>query len=506
MAKKMLINATTEEEIRVAIVEDGLLQEIGVEAVGRGQIAGNIYKGIVSRIEPSLNAAFVDFGEEKNGFLPADEVHPRFYKGKIKRGNGPSPPIQKILDRNQQILIQVVQDPRGEKGALLTTYISLPGRYLVLMPYRAKNGVSRKIVDEAERERLKKLLDDLNASEEMGLIARTAAENQTKNALAREAKSLRRLWNAISKKAKSASAPALIYQETNLALRTVRDYLTSDVDEILVDSPDLFVEVQDFLKATMPRLRKLVKLHKEKRPLFNKYQIEEQIQSVYDATVRLPSGGTIVIHPTEALVAIDVNTAKTSLREDAETTAFRTNLEAAQEIARQLRLRDLGGLIVIDFIDMENRAHRTEVEKALKEAFKGDKAKVRISKISSFGLLEMSRQRLRPALDSSLFDICPQCKGTGKVKAAAAQALQIYRKIQSAAVRKNLLRVEGELPPNTARYLLNEMRGQLAALEREYGIQIDLTAHPLPLTQEARLRLLRSKRGEGETLVEEVTL
>ncbi len=506
MPKKMLINAATEDEIRVAIVEDGHLHEIGVEASGRGQISGNIYKAVVVRLEPSLNAAFVDYGGERHGFLPADDVHPKHYKGQArKEGNGPLP-INKALERNQHLLVQVSQDPRGQKGALLTTYISFPGRYLVLMPYKAKNGVSRKIQDEEERERLKAILDEINPSDEMGFIARTACEGKGKSEILKDVRTLRRLWQDIAQKSKKATAPALIYQESNLAIRTIRDYLSPDVDEILVDSPDLYVQVQDFFKATMPKQAKMVKLHKEKGPLLNKYQIEEQIESVYERRVRLKSGGTIVVDPTEALVSIDVNTGKTAIREDPETTAFKTNLEAAEEIARQLRLRDLGGLIVIDFIDMESRKHRSDVEKALKDAFKRDKARVRTGRISQFGLLEMSRQRLKPTLESHAYDVCPGCRGSGKVKSAEAQALQIFRRIQGAAVKGNLVRVEGEIPLDTARYLLNDMRADLAALEKDLGVKVRLGIQPTALPQDARLKLVRSRKGgEGES-VEDVSL
>lgn len=506
MSKKMLINAASEDQLRVAMVEDGVLQEVGMETTARGQISGNIYKALVDRLDPSLNAAFVDYGGERNGFLPADEVHPKWYKGQLKKEGNGSPPIRKILERNQQIIVQVSQDPRGHKGALLTTFVSFPGRFLVLMPYRAKNGVSRKILDEHERERLKKLLDEINPSEETGFIARTAAEGRSKNELQREAKSLRRLWQGIAEKAKKLSPPALLYQESNLAIRTIRDYLSPDVEEILVDDPKLFEEIREFFKATMPKAAKMVKLYKEKTPLFNKCQVEEQIESIHDPQVRLKSGGTIVITPTEALVAVDVNTGKTTLREDPETTAFKTNLEAAEEIARQLRLRDLGGLIVVDFIDMENRKNRAEVEKALKEAFKKDKARVRISRISQFGLLEMSRQRLKPPLESRAFDPCPLCRGAGRVKSPEAQALQVLRKIQGAAAKKNLLRVEGELPQRTGRYLLNELRKDLAETEKDFGIKIVLDLHPGLASQKATLRLYRSKKGaEGEN-VEEIHL
>lgn len=506
MSKKMLINATTPDEIRVAIVENGLLHEVGIETSQQGQISGNIYKGVVTRLEPSLNAAFVDYGGSKNGFLPADEIHPKYYKTSPKRENEGIPPIQKILARNQQLLVQVSQDPRGDKGALLTTYLSIPGRYLVLMPYRSKNGVSRKIADEKERERLKRLIDEINPSDEHGFIVRTAGEGRKKNELVKEAKSLRRLWHNISSKAAKAGAPSLIYQESNLAIRTIRDYLTPDISEILVDNPDLFIQIQDFIKATMPRARKLLKLYREKTPLFDKYRIEQQIESIYNHEVTLPSGGNIVIEPTEALVSIDVNTAKTTVREDYEHTAFKTNLEAAHEIARQLRLRDLGGLIVIDFIDMENRKHRSEVEKALREAFKGDKARVRFSRISSFGLLEMSRQRLRPSLESTGFDICPYCGGGGRVKSSKLQAHQVYRKIQAVAAKKRLLRVEGTLPAETARYLLNEMREHLLALERECEMRINITVHASPLEKGAMLRFVSPSKDSTGEIVEEVHL
>jgi ribonuclease E len=506
MPKKMLINAAAEDEIRVAIVDEGFIQELGVETTRRGQISGNIYKAVVTRLDPSLNAAFVDFGGERNGFMPADEVHPKWFKGGAKKEEEGPPLIRKILDRNQHILVQVSQDPRGQKGALLTTFLSFPGRHLVLMPYKAKNGVSRKIQDDKERERLKKLLDEINPSDDMGFIARTVAQEKAKNELVREVRSLRRLWQSIAGKAKKATPPALIYQESNLAIRTIRDYLSPDVDEVLVDDPDLFVEIQDFFKTTMPRQAKIVKLYKDKTPILNKYQIEEQIQSIYDQQVRLNSGGTIVINPTEALVAIDVNTGRTSIREDPETTVFKINLEAAQEIARQLRLRDLGGLIVVDFIDMESKKHRAEVEKAFKEAFKGDKARVRMSRISPFGLLEMSRQRLRPTLESRAYESCPQCKGSGKVKSAEAHALQILRKIQGAAAKGNLAKVEGEVPIGTATYLLNDLRRELAAVETDHEVRVMLTVQTAPLSQEARLRLFRGKKeGEGES-VEELQL
>ena len=337
-----------------------------------------------------------------------------------------------------------------------------------------------------------------------GFIVRTAGLHRAKSELASEAKGMTRLWQGIEKKVKKATPPALIYRETNLAIRTIRDYLSPDIDEILVDSSELLSEIQEFFKTSMPRYKKILKSYRAKSPLFNKYQIEEQIESIYSHKVRLPSGGTIVIDPTEALVAIDVNTGKTTIRERSEVTAYKTNLEAVNEIARQLRLRDLGGLIVIDFIDMEDKKHQAEVEKTLKQAFKGDKARVRFSKISSFGLMEMSRQRLNPPLETSAYVACPHCSGSGKIKSATAHAYQVYRKIQTAAAKKNLIRVDGALPPETAGYLLNEMRRELNALERDFDIVINLTVHAASTSRQALLQLKR-KRKDGEA-VEEISV
>lgn len=470
--KKMLINCASPEESRVAVVEDGILHEIGIETAAKEQIQGNIYKGKVVRLEPRFRAAFVEYGGIRNGFLPQDEIHPRWKLKKEKQDSTPS--IKDLLKRNQEILVQVVQEERGSKGAMLTTYLSVPGRCLVLMPFQSQTGVSKKIDDEGERERLKRIAVEINTKREMGCIVRTAGEGRSKSELSKEYRYLIRLWSKIWGQFSKIPTPSLLYQESNLAIRTIRDYFTPDIDEVVCDNPDMYVSIKDFVKLTMPRYAKIVKLYKDRLPLFSSYQIEEQIESIYDHRVELKSGGSIVIDPTEALVAIDVNTGKTHIRAKAEETVFRTNIEAATEIARQLRLRDLGGLIVIDFIDMEDKKHLSKVERGLREAFRGDKAKVRFSKISRFGLLEMSRQRLHPDLQSTVYVPCQHCNGIGMVKSHEAQALYCLRKIQTMACKQKISRLVAEIPMETAHYLLNEKRETLIALEKENGIKIEI--------------------------------
>jgi ribonuclease E len=470
--KKMLINDASQEESRVAIIKDGLLQEIGIEAAAKEQIRGNIYKGKVTRIEPRLRAAFVQYGGPRNGFLPQDEIHPR-WTAKKEKHNGPQS-IKELLKKNQEILVQVVQEERGSKGAMLTTYISVPGRYLVLMPFQSQTGVSKKIDNDDERERLKKIVNEINREKEIGCIVRTAGDGHSKGELSKEYRYILRLWSKIWSQYAKVPTPFLLYQESDLAIRTIRDYFTPDIGEIVCDNPDMYVAIKDFIKLTMSRYAKKVKLYKERLPLFSFYHIEEQLESIYDHRVDLKSGGSIVIDPTEALVAVDVNTGKTQFRAKAEEIVYRTNMEAAVEIARQLRLRDLGGLIVIDFIDMEDRKHLTNVERCLRDAFKGDKAKVKFSKISRFGLLEMSRQRLHPALQSSIYVPCQHCDGSGSVKSLEAQALYCLRKIQTMACSQKMNRLIAEVPRETAHYLLNEKRETLIALEKDNEIQIEI--------------------------------
>lgn len=468
----MLINASSPEESRVAIVEESLLQEIGIETAAKEQIQGNIYKGKITRIEPRLRAAFVKYGGMRHGFLPQDEIHPRWTAKKGKQNGHPS--IRDLLKKNQEILVQIAQEERGSKGAMLTTYLSVPGRYLVFMPFQSQTGVSKKIEDDEERERLKKIAAEINGKGESGCIVRTAGEGRSKGELGREYRYLLRLWSKIWGQFPKISTPSLLYQESNLAIRTIRDYFTPDCDEIVCDNPDMYVAIKDFIKLTMPRYTKAVKLYKDRLPLFSFYQIEEQLESIYDHRVELKSGGSIVIDPTEALVAIDVNTGRTQIKAKAEETVYRTNMEAAVEIARQLRLRDLGGLIVIDFIDMEEKKHLGSVERCLRDAFRGDKARVKFSRISRFGLLEMSRQRLHPALQSSVYVPCQHCDGSGMVKSQEAQALYCLRKIQTMACSQEMSRLVAEVPKETAHYLLNEKRDALITLEKENGIKIEI--------------------------------
>lgn len=470
--KKMLINSSSPEEIRVALVEDGVLQDFSIDILSKGQIQGNIYKGKVVRIEPRINAAFIDFGGQRNGFLPIDEIDMRWSRKREMDESESRPRIKDILSKGQELLVQVIQEERGTKGPMLTTYVSLPGRYLVIMPFQSQIGVSKKIEDDKERERLKKIISEVNAGQDIGCIVRTAGEGRSKGELSREYKYLVRIWNKIWDQFIKASTPSLLFQESNLAIRTIRDYFSPDIEEIVCDNPDIYVSIKDFFNMVSIRSSKIVKLYKDRLPIFDHYQIEDQIESIYNHRVELQSGGTIVIDPTEALVAIDVNTGKTQVRGDAEEIAFMTNMEAAREIARQLRLRDLGGLIVIDFIDMKEKRKNSEVERCLREAFRRDKAKVKFSKISRFGLLEMSRERLRPSIQWRSYIPCPNCNGKGMVKTVESQALHVLRKIQRAIydqpVKQVLVKVAGEC----ASYMLNEKREALLSLERENNVKI----------------------------------
>ena len=474
MIKKMLMNVSQAEESRVAIVEDGILQELGIELSGRGQLKGNIYKGIVTNVAPSLHAAFVDYGEKRSGFLPFSEAQSQC------NGNGETgekrekTSTQSPLKRHQEILVQVVKDETGSKGAALTTYISLPGRYLVLMPGSSNRGISRKIEDETQRKKLKKIIDQPELPTGMGIIIRTAGYNRTKSELSRDMSYLLKLWENISLLAQQSTAPSLVYQEQDLVIRTIRDYFTTDIQEVLIDHKEVCKRAKEFFRSIMPRYQNHVKLHQEKRPLFSKYQIEEQIESFYEPKIPLKSGGSIIIEPTEALVSIDVNSGKSTQEKGMEETAYKTNLEAADEIARQLRLRDLGGLIVVDFIDMRDRKHIQEVEKRLKNALKRDKARIQLSRISRFGLLEMSRQRIKAALHESGHQLCLHCEGKGVVKTVEAVALSVFRKIQAKASRKDLASIKAILVPEAAFYLLNQKRAELLKLEKEGEVAISI--------------------------------
>jgi ribonuclease E len=472
MIRKMLINAEDAEESRVAIVADGILEEFDIETCHKEQNKSNIYKGVVVKVEAGLQAAFVDYGGKRAGFLPLGEVHPTCYADPELAKRGGRVRIHDVLKRNQELLIQIVKDEIGTKGAALSTYISLPGRYLVLMPGVDATRVSRKIEDEAQRRQLKEIVAQLAPPPGTGVIIRTAGLDRTKQELQRDMAYLLKLWETILIQAKELPAPSVVYEESDLVIRSIRDYFTPDIAEILVDDREVFKRAREFLQAIMPRYVNRIKLYREKRPIFSKYQLEDQIEAIFEDKIPLKSGGSIVIERTEAMVSIDVNSGRSTQERGMEETAFKTNTEAAEEIARQLRLRDLGGLVVIDFIDMRDRKHIQEVERCLKNALKRDKARTEMSRISKFGLLEVSRQRLKPALQDETSLPCPHCKGQGLIRSKESLGLTVLRKIQAAAVKGNLLSAKAKVPLETANYLLNEKRDRLLKLEQEYGIRI----------------------------------
>jgi len=481
MTKKMLINAIDEEESRMAIIENGKLVEFNIQLAVKEPITGNIYKGIIQKVEKGLQAAFVDFGAGKNGFLPLRDVNPDYFNRKEgkegKEGEEPSRSKGKSksgLKGRQELYVQVVREGYHNKGAMLTTYLSLPGRYLVLMPNRKSSGVSRKIEDEADRQRLKKLMDEITEKEGFGFIVRTAGIQRTKQEILRDYQMLVRLWKDITKKAEKIAAPSLVYRESDFAVRSLRDYYSSDIEEILVDHQETYRNMRAYFKAVSPRNMKVIKHYKEETPLFQKFNIEDQIDEVYREKVALKSGGHLVIKPTEAMITIDVNSGKGTSRKDVEDTAYRTNLEAAEEIARQLRLRDLGGLVVIDFIDMEERKHVGQVEKTFKNALSIDRSRIQLAKISKFGLLELTRQKKQSTLQEISYVECPHCKGTGVRPSLESLALRIYRKIKGEAVSGTCATLSVLLPPDVSDYLLNQKRSEIAKLETLYktGIQI----------------------------------
>ncbi|RNC73306.1 MAG: Rne/Rng family ribonuclease [Desulfuromonadales bacterium] len=497
MAKKMLINVMHPEEARVAIVEDGRLVDLDIEIAGSEQTRGNVYKGVVVRVEPGLQAAFVDIGLKKLGFLQMGEIHPSFWQW---RDDVPAeqrnrrPRIQEVVRRGQELIVQVEKGERDMKGAALTTYMSFPGRYMVVMPGSDSAGISRKVESEADRKKLKEKVAQMEIPEGIGYIIRTEALGKTKTELAKDLQNLLKLHNGIQEKAARTKAPALLHQELNVVIRTIRDYFTAEVDEVLVDSMEVYQEARDFFKESMPKFEGLVKLHQEKRPIFSRYQIEEQIDLIYEKKVPLKSGGYLIIEPTEALVSIDVNSGKTTGEKGVEDTAFKTNMEAAEEAARQLRMRDLGGLIVIDFIDMRDKKHINAVEKVLKTALKDDKARVTVGRISQFGMLEMSRQRIRQTLDQGSTLECPHCSGRGKVKSVENMALSFLRKVHAAAAKGTAAEVRGGLPLEVAYYLLNRKKHELTRIENEYDIEVTIKGKPSFLMNQLELELVKREK------------
>jgi len=495
MATKMLINAVEAEEYRVALIKDGLLDGFYIETSAAEQKVGNIYKGLVERTEPSLQACFVNFGSDKNGFLSASDIHPEYYLDKRDREKDkPLPRIEKSLKKGQELLVQITKEVGGRKGAQLTTYLSFASRYLVLMP-GSKGGISRKIEDEEERQRLKSIMSQLKIPDDIGYIVRTSALKKNKKDLSRDLNRLLRMWKNIKKEVKKATPLSLIHKEQDVCLRTLRDYFTSEINEVLVDDKETLSKVKDYMKIISPRHQRLVKLHKEKRPIFAQYEIEKQIETIYSNRVPLKSGGSIVIDPTEALIAIDVNSGRGKTGKGIESTAFNTNIEAASEIARQLRLRDMGGLVVIDFIDMKDRKHIREVEKQVRERAKEDRAKINISNISKFGLLELSRQRLRPSIESRSYQTCHHCRGRGLVLSVESASVSHLRRIWMGASRKGVTRVQGVLPFDVATYLQNKKRKELAQLESRYNIDIDIKGDPALAPGDGKLEFLKENGG-----------
>ncbi|MDD2365336.1 MAG: Rne/Rng family ribonuclease [Desulfuromonadaceae bacterium] len=504
VSKKMLINVMHPEETRVAIVHDGRLMELNIEISGKEQIKGNIYKGIVLRVEPGLQAAFVDIGRTKPGFLQMGELHSDFWQWRDdlpEEQRKKYPRIQEVLHRGQELLVQVEKDERDNKGSALTTYISLPGRYMVMMPGSDSAGISRKIEQESVRKKLKEIVAEMEIPDGIGYIMRTEAVGRTPEELQKDFSNLTDLYESIKLKASEIKNAGEIYRDSGLIIRTIRDYFSDDVDEILVDSKEAYREAKDFFRNTMPTYEKRVKLHKEKRPIFSRFQLEEQIDQIYEKKVPLPSGGSLIIEPTEALVSIDVNSGKSSGERGIEDTAFNTNIEAAEEVARQLRLRDLGGLIMIDFIDMRENRHNIEVEKTLKNALKMDKARVNVGRISQFGVLEMSRQRIAKTLNDAIHLECPHCEGRGKVKSVEAMAVSFLRKVHASAAKGTVAEVRGGLPLEVAYYLLNRKKRELTQIENDYEIEVTVKGKTSFLLNQLELETIRRAKPHVEDVL-----
>ncbi|WVH09687.1 MAG: Ribonuclease E [Fluviibacter phosphoraccumulans EoVTN8] len=467
--KRMLFNATQAEELRVAIVEGQKLIDLDIESAAKEQRKSNIYKGVITRIEPSLEAVFVNYGAERDGFLPFKEIAREYY---APNGEGSRAKMQETLKEGQELIVQVDKNERSNKGAALTTYVSLAGRYLVLMPNNPRGGGVSRRVEGDDRSELRDAMAQLTVPEGMSLIARTAAIGRTAEELQWDMNYLMQLWTAIDSVAKDNAAPLLIFQEGSLVIRAIRDYFQPDVGEILIDTDDIYEQALAFMSQVMPNNVNRVKRYRDDVPLFSRFQIEHQIESAYARQVNLPAGGAIVIDHTEALVSVDVNSGRSTKGSDIEETALKTNLEAADEIARQLCLRDLGGLIVIDFIDMESARNQREVENRLRDALQHDRARVQTSKISRFGLLELSRQRLRPALAETSYITCPRCTGTGHIRSTESAALHILRILEEEAMKENTAAVHTQAPVDVATFLLNEKRADIQAIELRHKVTI----------------------------------
>ncbi len=474
MTRRMLINARVPEELRIAIVEGDVLENFQVEVGERGLTRGNIYRGTIASIQPSLNAAFIDYGAERHGFLSIQDVVPAaYYKEPAKNRR---PRIEEVLERGRSIVVQVTREPEGSKGAALTTDLSLAGRYLVLTPLDDSEGVSRKVKDEETRRELREMVDKLERPTGSGIIIRTNALGQNKTALNRDLNALLRLWKRVSTEARKSKGIRLLYSDQDLILRALRDHLDNSVQEVLADSDDAYAKVKDYMRSFMPRSKTKLIRYTDRSPLFAKFGLDAQIESIYERRVELPSGGSIVIDRTEALVAIDVNSGRSTRASSQEDTALGTNLEAAKQVARQLRLRDLGGLVVVDFIDMDRRGNRAKVEKTMRDAMKTDKARFTVSRISKNGLLEINRQRIQQALLVRTYRPCPTCDGIGRIASAELVGLRLLRQIEARATEGFTGTVRIELHPELADALQNARRMEIADLEREFELRVEVIA------------------------------
>ncbi len=506
MKKEMLVNALQPEESRIAIVENNILEELYIERNSLENFVGNIYKGRVVNIEPSIQAAFVDFGVGRNGFLHVSDVEYQYYKHLTGPGGVPArpgdddddedderpqargkkrfnersvrnkPPIQEIFKRGSEVLVQVIKEGIGTKGPTLSTYISIPGRYLVLMPGLHRVGVSRKITDEATRRQLRTALEGLNPPPGLGFIIRTAGIERSQKDLQRDLNYLLRLWKVIVRRIKKTRAPVDIYQESDMVIRTIRDIYNSEIETIWIDEPETFERAREFLNVVLPRHANRLKLYEGKEPIFHKYRIEDEITRIQQRHVPLVGGGSLVIDQTEAMVAIDVNSGNFRADNDAEETAYQMNLRAAAEICRQIRLRDLGGVIVNDFIDMREERHRRGVERALRDAIRRDRARSKILRISPFGLIEMTRQRIRPSLRRSVYEDCPCCRGTGLVKTAESVAIEVVRLLLNSIHRENVSKITVEVQDRVSAYLNNRKRKDLIRFEEESNVTIHISS------------------------------
>ena len=495
--KRMLFNATQAEELRVAIVDGQKLVDLDIESAAKEEKKSNIYKAVITRIEPSLEAAFVDYGAERHGFLPFKEISRAYFQPGVEASRAT---IKEALREGQELIVQVDKDERGNKGAALTTFVSLAGRYLVLMPNNPRGGGVSRRVEGDERAELRDVMDQLDVPPGMSLIARTAAIGRNAEELQWDLNYLMQLWKAIDGAASQQKGAFLIYQEGSLVIRAIRDYFQPDIGEILIDTDDVYEQASQFMAHVMPGTVNRIKRYRDDVPLFSRFQIEHQIESAYSRQVNLPSGGAIVIDHTEALVSVDVNSGRSTRGADIEETAFKTNLEAAEEVARQLRLRDLGGLIIIDFIDMESQRNQREVENRLRDGLRLDRARVQTGKISRFGLMELSRQRLRPALAETSYIACPRCSGTGHIRSAESAALHILRILEEEAMKDNTAAVHTQVPVDVATFLLNEKRPDIQAIELRHKVNILLIPNIRLETPQHSITRLRHDEMNGDDL------